>query len=71
MVFSEMIQLQGFPAINFMVHSGKNFFRGQAVMVGNKLYMIAMEGIKQKFEESTFQRFLKSFQLKPSLVKVP
>jgi hypothetical protein len=69
MVFSEMIQLQGFPAINFMVQSGKNFFRGQAVMVGNKLYMIAMEGIKQKFEESTFQRFLKSFQLIPSLAK--
>jgi len=63
LVFSESVQMQGLPALNFMVESGKNFFRGQAVMVGNKLYMIAMEGIKQRFEEKTFQRFLQSFQL--------
>ena len=63
LVFSEMVQMQGFPALNFMVESGKNFFRAQAVMVGNKLYMIAMEGVKQRFEEVIFQRFLKSFHL--------
>ena len=66
LVFAEMVQIQGFPALNFMVESGKNFFRGQAVMVGSKLYMIAMEGVKQRFEETTFQRFLKSFRLTPS-----
>jgi hypothetical protein len=63
LVFADMVQMQGFPALNFMVESGKNFFRGQAVMVGSKLYMIAMEGVKQRFEEPVFQRFLKSFHL--------
>ena len=69
LVFAEMIQIQGFPALNFMVESGKNFFRGQAVMVGGKLYLIAMEGVKLRFEESTFQRFLQSFQLISSKIR--
>ena len=63
LIYAEMIEMQGFPALNFMVHSGKNFFRGQALMAGNRLYMIAMEGTKLHFEEMTFQRFLKSFRL--------
>ena len=63
LVFADPVQMQGFPAINFMVQSGKNFFRAQAVMVGNKLYMIAMEGTKLHFEEAIFQRFVKSFRL--------
>jgi len=68
LVFAEMVQMHGFPALNFMVESGKNFFRGQAVMVGSKLYMVAMEGVKLRFEEAVFQRFLKSFHLVPSEV---
>ena len=63
LIFAEMMELQGFPALNFLVHSEKNVFRGQAVMVGNKLFMIAMEGTQQHFDEPTFQKFLKSFQL--------
>jgi hypothetical protein len=63
LIFSEFIEQQGIPAINFLVQSGKNYFRGQALMVGSKLYMIAMEGTKQHFEESVFQLFLKSFSL--------
>jgi hypothetical protein len=62
-VFADMVHMHGYPALNFMVESGKNFFRGQAMMVGNKLYLIAMEGIKQRFEEAIFQRFLQSFHL--------
>lgn len=63
LIFAELIEMQGFPALNFLIRSGKNYFRGQALMVGNKLYMIAMEGRKQYFEENTFQSFLQSFQL--------
>ncbi|MBF8263895.1 MAG: hypothetical protein HW387_1560 [Parachlamydiales bacterium] len=65
LVFADMMKLHGFPAINFLVQSGKNCFRAQAVMIGNRLYMIAMEGTRQDFEEATFQRFLKSFKLAP------
>jgi len=63
LMFAELIDLHGFPALTFLVQNGKNYFRGQAFMVGNKLYLVAMEGGKQNFEEAIFQRFLKSFQL--------
>jgi hypothetical protein len=62
-VFADMVRLHGFPALNFMIQSGKNFFRAQAVMAGNRLYMIAMEGTKEHFDETAFQRFLKSFKI--------
>lgn len=65
LIFAEKIELHGFPAINFMVQSGKNYFRAQAVMAQNRLYMIAMEGMRERFKEAVFQRFLKSFRLTP------
>ena len=49
--------------MNFLVQSGKSYFRGQALMVGNKLFLIAMEGRKGTLQEAIFTRFLKSFQL--------
>jgi len=33
------------------------------LMVGNKLYLIAMEGKKGELDEQIFNRFMKSFQL--------
>ena len=63
LVFAEPVSFQQFPALNFLVQNGKNYFRAQAVMVKSKLYMIAMEGGKGHFDESFFQVFLRSFQL--------
>ena len=63
LVFAELGEFGGYPALTFMVQSGKNYFRAQAVMVKAKLFMVAMEGRKQHFEENVFQRFLKSFSL--------
>jgi hypothetical protein len=63
LVFSDLIDYHGHPAMNFLVQSGKSYFRGQAFMVGNKLFLIAMEGRKGTMQEAIFGRFLKSFQL--------
>lgn len=63
LVFAKMGKFQGYPAINFLIQSGEHFFRGHAVMANSKLFMIAMEGVQKHFEESIFQKFLKSFQL--------
>lgn len=63
LIFSESSASQKFPTLNFLVQNGKNYFRAQAVMVGSKLYMIAMEGGKVHFDESLFQVFVKSFKL--------
>ena len=63
LVFADLIQLLGHPAMDFLVEGGGSYFRGQALMVGNKLYLIAMEGHQGHLDESVFARFLKSFKL--------
>ncbi len=63
LVFSELIEIDGHPAMNFLVQSELSYFRGQAVMVGNKLFLIAMEGKQGSLEENTFIRFVKSFHI--------
>jgi hypothetical protein len=62
LVFSNSVEFLGLPAINFLVQSGANYFRGHAFMVGNKLYLIAMEGRKGELDEATFNRFMNSFK---------
>lgn len=63
LVFVEKIEWNGYPAIHFLVRGGSNYFRGQAFMTGNKLFLVAMEGKEDKREESLFTRFVRSFQL--------
>lgn len=62
LVFAELIDIGGYPAMNFLVQSGTNYFRGQALMVGSKLFLLAMEGQNESREENVFLRFVKSFQ---------
>lgn len=63
LVYADIIDLLGHPAMNFLVEGGNSYFRGQALMVGNKLYLIAMEGLKGQMDEAVYARFLKSFNL--------
>lgn len=63
LVYADLVDLHGHPAVNFLVEGGDNYFRGTALMVGNKLYLIAMEGMRTHMDEATFVRFLKSFKL--------
>jgi len=63
LVFAHLIEYAGHPAMNFLVQSFSNYFRGRALMSGNKLYLIAMEGRKADLDEITFSRFLESFRL--------
>jgi len=63
LVYAELLLTKGHPTMDFLVEGGSSYFRGQALMVGNKLYLVAMEGIKGKMDETAFSRFLKSFEL--------
>jgi hypothetical protein len=63
LVYAEMVDTMGIPTIDFLVEGGSSYFRGQALMLGNKLYLIAMEGIKGNMDEKVYSRFLKSFKL--------
>lgn len=65
LVYADLIELHGHPAVNFLVEGGSSYFRGQALMVGNKLYLIAMEGLKGKMDEAIYMKFQKSFKLTP------
>ena len=63
LVYANLIELQGHSAMDFLVEGGSSYFRGQAVMIGSKLYLIAMEGVKGTVDAPAFNQFLKSFQL--------
>jgi len=63
LVYANLMEHSGHPALNFLVQSFSNYFRGHAMMSGNKLYLIAMEGRKADLDEKMFSQFLKSFQL--------
>ena len=63
LVFAELTDHSGHMAADFLVHGDNNYFRGKAVIVGNRLYLIAMEGLKGHMDEASFAKFLKSFKL--------
>lgn len=63
LVYADLVEFNSRPAINFLIQSGANYFRGTALMSGNKLFLIAMEGKKGTLEETIFTRFIQSFQL--------
>lgn len=65
LIFADLVELLGHPAMNFLVEGGSSYFRGHALMVGNKLYLIAMEGHKGQMDEAIYARFLQSFKLNP------
>lgn len=64
LVYAELIDLMGKPAMDFLVEGTSSYFRGQAVMIENQLYLIAMEGILGKTDEKMYQKFLNTFKMK-------
>lgn len=63
LVYAKEISFMNLPAVDFLVQSGNSYFRGQAFMIKNKLFLIAMEGRAGTMDESVFQYFSKTFEL--------
>ena len=63
LLFAKVIEQNGHPTVDFLVQSPTSYFRGQALMVGNKLYLMAIEGISGSLDEESFNRFAQSFSL--------
>jgi len=63
LVYANVIEHRGHPVVDFLVQSPTSFFRGQALMVENKLYLIAIEGKEGELDENAFSRFSESFSL--------
>ena len=65
LVFAKVIDQKGHQAVDFLVQSPASYFRGQALMKGNKLYLLAIEGKKGELNEEAFKKFTQSFSLVP------
>lgn len=63
LTYAEVKNFGGHAAISFLIEGGGSYFRGHVLMVGNKLYLLALEGRKGMVEEAIFNRFVKSFTL--------
>lgn len=63
LIYANLLEHAGKPSLNFLVQSLSNYFRGHALMSGNKLFLIAMEGRKTDLDEKMFSRFMQSFSL--------
>jgi hypothetical protein len=63
LVFANVLEHKGHPVVDFLVQSPTSFFRGQALMVNNKLYLLAIEGKTGELDEQAFARFTESFAL--------
>lgn len=64
LVFSNPNQIQGFSGVQFMIKTSSGYFRAQAIMVYNRLYLIAIEGNQTDYSEKAFEDFLHTFILK-------
>ncbi|HEX2583262.1 MAG TPA: hypothetical protein VHL30_04010 [Chlamydiales bacterium] len=65
LIFANVINQKGNQAVDFLVQSPSSYFRGQAMMKGHKLYLLAIEGKKEDFNEEAFKKFAESFSLVP------
>ena len=61
--FAKPSNHQTYPALDFLIQSTNSYFRAFSVMVGNKLYLIAMEGHDVPLNEAQFAKFIESFGL--------
>ncbi len=68
LVFANIVDQNGQPTVDFLIQSPTSYFRGQALMVENKLYLIAIEGISGELDEKSFVKFAQSFSLTPVAV---
>ncbi len=63
LIFADLVEVQGYKALNFFIRSGQTYFKGQAVMAKNQLYLLAMECEVQNYQEDNYNRFVNSFEI--------
>lgn len=63
LLFADLLLVSGYEALDFFIRTGAMYFKGRAIMVKNKLYLMAMECEIQHYDEDRFNYFVNSFQL--------
>lgn len=69
LLFANVIDKDGQAVVDFLIQSPTSYFRGHALMVDNKLYLIAIEGISGELDEKSFEKFAQSFSLTTALTE--
>jgi hypothetical protein len=64
--FAKLVEHDGVPGMDFLIHSKGAYFRGKALMQGNKLFLIAIEGKNGQVDEASFSKFSQSFSFEQS-----
>jgi len=62
--FADLVLVSGHQALDFFIRTGSRVFKGRAMMVKNHLYLMAMEVEVATYDETHFNTFVNSFQLK-------
>lgn len=63
LVFADLALVNGHEALDFFIRSGATYFKGRALLVGNSLYLMAVECEMQNYDEEIYTRFVESFEL--------
>lgn len=63
LLFADLVLVGGNEALDFFIRSGAVYFKGRALMVGNQLYLMAMECEVQNYDEGHYNIFVNSFFL--------
>jgi hypothetical protein len=64
-VFANVVDHHGHTSVDFLIQSSTSYFRGKTLMVGNKLFLLAIEGKAGQLDEKAFKHFSGSFALIP------
>lgn len=64
LIFADLTLVNGHEALDFFIRAGAVYFRGRAMLIKNSLYLMAMECEAPAYDESIYNNFVSSFNLK-------
>lgn len=63
LLFADLVLVDGHEALDFFIRTGNVYFKGRAVMVKNRMYLMAMECEIPHYDEVRYKQFVESFKL--------
>ncbi|MBS0647861.1 MAG: hypothetical protein JSS10_01395 [Verrucomicrobia bacterium] len=63
LLFADLVLVDGHEALDFFIRTGQMYFKGRAVMVKNKMYLMAMECEIPNYDEVRYKQFVESFKI--------
>jgi len=64
LIYAKFSDFKNLNAIDFLLENQNRYFKGKAIILENKLYLIAMEFDNHLDLDKTFQKYIESFNFK-------